>query len=105
MLTIYCLTASLSRESGKEERSEPCSKQGLARECFVFLPSAQMRQLLPRSCVRIRRVVLSSELDPVGAWLSLAGSCPCGFCKVSPDVGGGSSGRRGLRPGHSGASY
>lgn len=68
-----------------------------------LLPSAQERPLLSRSCMRIR-VVLRSELDPVCAWLSLAGSCPCGFCEVSPDVGAGSSGRCGLWPGHSGTS-
>lgn len=29
--------------------------QRLARECFVFLPLAQVRQLVPRSCVRIKK--------------------------------------------------
>lgn len=46
------------------------------QECFVLLPLAQVRQLLSRSCVRIRRVVLRSELHPACAWLSLAGSRP-----------------------------
>lgn len=74
------------------------------RECFVLLPLAQVRRLLSRNCMRKKRDALSSELDPACAWLSLAGSRPCGFCKVSPDVGGGSRGRLGLRPGRGGTS-
>lgn len=50
------------------------------------------------------RAGLRSELDPACTWLSLAGRRPCGLGEVSPDVGGGRSGRLRLRPGHGGTS-
>lgn len=103
MVPIYCPPCPVYQESQARRKGESCPKQGLAGECFGLLPLAQMKQLRSSSCVRIR-AVLGSELDPACAWLSLAGSRPCGFRKVSPDVGGGSSGRLGLRPGHSGTS-
>lgn len=35
-----------------------------ARECFVFLPLAQMRQLLPTSCVRIKKSCTQIRTGP-----------------------------------------
>lgn len=75
---------------------------GASKECS---PPSQMRQRLPRSPGRKQGSVLRSELDPACARLSLAGSRPCGFGKVSPDVSSGSSDRLGLWPGFSGTSY
>lgn len=76
MVPIYCPPCPVCQESQARRKEESCPKQRLAGECFGLLPLAQMKQLHSSSCVRIRRVVLRSELDPACAWLSLAGSRP-----------------------------
>lgn len=76
MVPIYCPPCPVCQENQARRKGESCLKQRLTEKYFSFLPLAQMKQLHSSSCVRIRRVVLGSELDPACAWLSLAGSRP-----------------------------
>lgn len=93
----YCPTGPVCQEQARRGEDTMGAGQGA-----VIPSSARKRQLPPRCSVM--RVLLRSELNPACAWLHLAGSRPCGFGKVSPNVTSGSSGRLGLWPRHGGTS-